>query len=166
MTIDKNHVVALTYTLNTVEENGEKIFVEQTTTENPLTFLYGVGMMLPKFEEHIAGLSVGDKKSFTLEAVDAYGEKQEGAVAQLPADMFVESGMPSVGAILPLTDNHGNHLSAVVLEVTEEMVVADLNHPMAGKSLAFDVEIIATREATAEELSHGHAHGIDGTEGH
>lgn len=166
MTIDKNHVVALTYTLNTVEENGEKIFVEQTTAENPLTFLYGVGMMLPKFEENIAGLAVGDKKSFTLEAADAYGEKQEDATTQLPAEMFAESGMPPIGAILPLTDNHGNHLSAVVLEVTPEFVVADLNHPMAGKSLNFDIEIIATREATAEELSHGHAHGIDGTEGH
>jgi len=166
MAIENNNVVALNYTLHTVEENGEKTFVEQTTTENPLTFLYGVGMMLPKFEENIAGLSVGDKTSFTLEAVDAYGEKDDRAIAQLPADMFNETGLPPVGEVLPLQDNQGNQFRAVVVEVTPEAVVADLNHPMAGKTLNFDIEILAVREATPEELSHGHAHGIDGESGH
>ena len=165
MTIEQNHVVALKYTLHTIE-NGEKVFVEETTAENPLTFLYGVGMMLPKFEENIAGLSVGDTKSFEIATEDAYGERQEGAIAQLPVDMFAESGMPPVGAILPLQDNLGNQMNAVVVEVTPEVVVADLNHPMAGRSLSFDIEIINTRPATEEELSHGHAHGIDGTEAH
>lgn len=166
MTIDKNHVVALSYTLNSIEENGEKTLIEQTSPENPLTFLYGVGMMLPKFEENLAGLTTGDKKSFVLEAEDAYGEKREDAQTQLPAEMFNESGMPPVGAILPLQDNHGNNLVATVLEVSPEAVTVDLNHPMAGKKLNFDVEVIANRPATEEELSHGHAHGIDGTEGH
>ena len=166
MAIENNNVVALNYTLHTVEENGEKTFVEQTTTENPLTFLYGVGMMLPKFEENIGGLSVGDKTSFTLEAVDAYGEKDDRAIAQLPADMFNETGLPPVGEVLPLQDNEGNQFRAVVVEVTPEAVVADLNHPMAGKTLNFDIEILAVREATPEELSHGHAHGIDGESGH
>lgn len=166
MAIENNNVVALNYTLHTVEENGEKTFVEQTTTENPLTFLYGVGMMLPKFEENIAGLSVGDKTSFTLEAVDAYGEKDDRAIAQLPADMFNETGLPPVGEVLPLQDNEGNQFRAVVVEVTPEAVIADLNHPMAGKTLNFDIEILAVREATPEELSHGHAHGIDGESGH
>ncbi len=165
MTIEQNHVVALKYTLNTIE-NGEKVFVEETTSENPLTFLYGVGMMLPKFEENIAGLSIGDKKSFDISVADAYGERQEDAIAQLPVDMFKESGMPPVGAILPLQDNLGNNLNSVVVEVTPEVVIADLNHPMAGKALSFDIEIIATRPATEEELSHGHAHGIDGNEAH
>lgn len=166
MAIENNNVVALNYTLHTVEENGEKTFVEQTTTENPLTFLYGVGMMLPKFEENIGGLSVGDKTSFTLEAVDAYGEKDDRAIAQLPADMFNETGLPPVGEVLPLQDNQGNQFRAVVVEVTPEAVIADLNHPMAGKTLNFDIEILAVREATPEELSHGHAHGIDGESGH
>ncbi len=166
MAIENNNVVALNYTLHTVEENGEKTFVEQTTTENPLTFLYGVGMMLPKFEENIGGLSVGDKTSFTLEAVDAYGEKDDRAIAQLPADMFNETGLPPVGEVLPLQDNEGNQFRAVVVEVTPEAVIADLNHPMAGKTLNFDIEILAVREATPEELSHGHAHGIDGESGH
>ncbi len=166
MTIDNNQVVALSYTLNTIEENGEKVLVEETTSENPLTFLYGVGMMIPKFENEIKGLTVGDKKSFTISPSEAYGERQDDAIAQLPVDMFQESGMPPVGAILPLSDNQGNNFQAVVVEVTPEVVVADLNHPMAGKTLNFDVEILSNRPATEEELAHGHAHGADGTEAH
>ena len=165
MAIESNNVVSLNYILHTVE-NGEKTFVEQTTTENPLTFLYGVGMMLPKFEENIATLNVGDKTSFELPAVDAYGERDDRAIAQLPADMFQETGLPPVGEVLPLQDNQGNQFRAVVVEVTPEAVVADLNHPMAGKTLNFEIEILAVRPATEEELSHGHAHGIDGTEAH
>ncbi len=166
MAIETNNVVALTYTLYTVEENGEKTLVEETTSENPLTYLHGVGMMLPKFEENVAGLETGDKKSFVLTAEDAYGERNNDAIAQLPVDMFAEAGMPPVGAILPLSDNNGNNFSAVVIEVSPEVVVADLNHPMAGKTLNFEVEILNARPATEEELSHGHAHGIDGNEAH
>lgn len=166
MAIENNNVVTLNYTLHTVEENGEKTFVEQTSNENPLSFLYGVGMMLPKFEENITGLNTGDKASFELEAVDAYGERDDRAIAQLPADMFKESGLPPVGEVLPLQDNQGNQFRAVVVEVTPEAVVADLNHPMAGKKLNFDIEVLDVRPATEEELSHGHAHGADGESGH
>ena len=89
MAIKANDVVALTYRLHTVE-NGEKVFVEETTAEQPLDFLYGVGMMLPKFEENIADLNVGDKISFELAPDDAYGQKDDKAFAQLPVDMFKE----------------------------------------------------------------------------
>ncbi len=166
MAIENNNVVTLNYILHTVEENGEKTFVEQTTSENPLTFLYGVGMMLPKFEENIQDLNAGDKKTFTLAAVDAYGEKDDRAVAQLPADMFKETGIPPIGEVLPLQDNQGNQFRAVVVEVTPEAVIADLNHPMAGQTLNFEIEILSTRPATEEELAHGHSHGVDGTEEH
>ncbi|MFZ4863562.1 FKBP-type peptidyl-prolyl cis-trans isomerase [Sphingobacterium sp. Mn56C] len=166
MAIENNNVVTLNYILHTVEENGEKTFVEQTTNENPLTFLFGVGMMLPKFEENVQHLNVGDKASFELAAADAYGERDDKAVAQLPAEMFQETGIPPVGEILPLQDNQGNQFRAVVIEVSPEAVIADLNHPMAGKTLNFDIEVLAVRPATEEELSHGHAHGIDGNEAH
>ena len=166
MAIENNNVVTLNYVLHTIEDNGERTFVEETNAENPLTFLYGVGMMLPKFEENIAGLTPGEKKSFELEATDAYGERDDKAVAQLPADMFKEMGLPPVGEVIPLQDNQGNQFRAVVLEVTPEAVVADLNHPMAGKKLNFDIEVISSREATEEELAHGHAHGADGEQGH
>ncbi len=165
MSIENNNVVSVNYSLHTIEANGEKVFVEQSNTEEPLTFLFGAGMMIPKFEE-LKELTIGDKKSFVITPAEGYGERVEEAVAQLPLDMFKESGLPPVGAILPLTDDAGNQFRASVVEVTEEAVIADLNPPMAGKTLEFEVEILNVRPATEEELSHGHAHGVDGTQGH
>ncbi|MFB5944640.1 FKBP-type peptidyl-prolyl cis-trans isomerase [Albibacterium profundi] len=165
MNIQPNTVVALTYKLHTLND-GKKEFVEEASKENPLVFLSGVGMMLPKFEENIQGLKKGDTVDFELQAVDAYGDVDEAAVAQLPADMFKESGIPPVGEIIPLQDNQGNQFRAKVVEVSPEVVVVDLNHPMAGQNLHFDIEVLEVREATEDELSHGHAHGIDGQSGH
>lgn len=68
--------------------------------------------------------------------------------------------------MLPLQDAQGNHVSGIVLEVSDEAVTVDLNHPMAGKKLHFDIEVASTRPATEEELAHGHAHGVDGDEAH
>ena len=166
MAIDTNHVVSVNYTLHSVEGNGEKTFIEQTKTEEPLVFLYGVGMMLPKFEQEIAALAIGDKKSFSVTPQEGYGERFDNATTQLPLEMFQQSGMPPVGAMLPLQDQDGNMVNATVLEVGAEAVTVDLNHPMAGKTLEFDVELVASRPATEEELSHGHAHGADGQEAH
>lgn len=166
MALEKNNVVTLKYVLHTNDENGEKVFVEETSSENPMTFLYGVGMMIPKFEDEIQNLAVGDKKSFEIAPNEGYGERNAEAVTQLPVDIFQDQELPPVGAILPLSDNQGNNFQAVVLEVTSEAVVVDLNHPMAGRSLFFEVEILNTRPATEEELAHGHAHGPDGHSGH
>ena len=166
MTIENNHVVAVSYIVHTIEEDGSKILVEETTAENPLIFLYGVGMMIPKFEQNIHGLKAGDKAAFVIQSEEAYGERHPDSITQLPLEMFNESGVPPVGAILPLSDNQGNNFQAIVVEVTPEAVVSVLNHPMAGKTLDLQVEILNTRPATEEELSHGHAHGIDGNEAH
>lgn len=162
MTAQDKNVVSLNYTLYTDGENGDKVLVEQSDAEHPLTFLSGVGMMIPKFEENVQGLKTGDKASFTIEPGEGYGERNPDAVAQLPVDMFQGQELPPVGAVLPLSDNQGNNFQAIVLEVTPEFVVADLNHPMAGKTLHFDVEIVNTRPATEEELAHGHVHGEGG----
>ena len=166
MALDKNNVVTLKYVLHTNDENGEKVFVEETSAENPMTFLYGVGMMIPKFEQEIQNLNIGETTSFTIEPSEGYGERDPQAVTQLPVDMFQGQELPPVGAVLPLSDNQGNNFQAVVVEVTPEAVVVDLNHPMAGRPLHFDVEILNTRPATEEELAHGHAHGADGHSGH
>lgn len=161
MKIDNNHVVGLTYDLY-VTENNEKKHVESATTENPLVFLYGVGMMLPKFEEHLKGLSVGDNYAFSLTAADGYGEYDEKAVAPLPKDMFGEQPLPEVGAILPLQDNNGGQFQGRVVSITEDAVLVDLNHPMAGHELHFNGTIQDVRPATQEELDHGHVHGEGG----
>src|SRR5690606_36678702 len=130
MNIQPNIVVALTYKLHTLN-NGEREFVEEANKENPLVFLSGVGMLLPKFEENIQGLKKGDTIDFELQAVDAYGDIDEAAVAQLPAGMFKESGIPLVGQIIPLQVIPGNKSRAKVVDVSPEVVVDDLNHPMA-----------------------------------
>lgn len=165
MNIQPNSVVALTYDLYTIE-NGAEVFVEKADEQNPLVFLYAVGMMLPKFEENLAGLSSGDSYDFQLVAEDAYGIKDENAVAELPLDMFGEMEKPEVGAVLPLQDNEGNQFRAQVKSISDTAVTVDLNHPMAGQDLRFIGTILSVREATEEELSHGHAHGADGHSGH
>ena len=162
MSIKPNTVVSLTYELHTTNEEGQQVFVEKADEKNALVFLYGTGMMLPKFEEHLAGLQVGDEYSFELTAADGYGELDPGAFADLPKDMFKEVDLPAVGDVIPLQDNQGNHFQAGVTGVGEETVSVDLNHPMAGKDLIFAGKILSVREATEDELSHGHAHGADG----
>ena len=166
MKIESQHVVSLTYDLYVNQEDGTEAHVESATEEQPLTFLYGAGQMLPKFEEHLSTLSTGDTFDFKLEAEDAYGEYSDEAVANLPKDMFEGQDMPEVGAILPLQDNQGNRFQAQVVSVAEDAVIVDLNHPMAGQALHFKGNILNVRPANEEELSHGHAHGADGHHAH
>ena len=165
MKIESQHVVSLTYDLY-VDQNGTENLVESATQEQPLTFLFGVGQMLPKFEENLSTLSTGDSYDFKLSAQDAYGEYDDEAVANLPKEMFAGADMPEVGSILPLQDNNGNRFQGQVVSIAEDAVIVDLNHPMAGQELHFKGNIINVRPATPEELSHGHAHGADGHQGH
>jgi FKBP-type peptidyl-prolyl cis-trans isomerase SlyD len=165
MTIQLNSVVALTYDLYT-KENDQEVFVEKADEQNPLVFLFGVGMMLPKFEENLAGLNVGDAYDFHLAAEDAYGVKDDSRVTNLPKDMFGDMEIPVIGSILPLQDDQGHQFSARVKEISETDVIVDLNHPMAGQDLHFIGKIISVRAATDDELAHGHAHGADGHESH
>ncbi len=161
MKIDNKNVVTLTYDLYVTEE-GEKKHVESATTEQPLVYLHGVGMMLPKFEEHLSGLAVGDDYAFSLSAADGYGEYDEQAIANLPKDMFEGHDLPEVGSVLPLQDNNGGQFQGRVVSVAEDGILVDLNHPMAGHELHFNGKIVSVREASAEELDHGHVHGEGG----
>jgi FKBP-type peptidyl-prolyl cis-trans isomerase SlyD len=153
MSVKSNSVVSLTYELHTTNEEGQQVFVEKADEQNALVFLYGTGMMLPKFEEHLAGLNVGDEYSFELSAEDGYGAIDPGAFADLPKEMFKEVDLPSVGDVIPLQDNEGNHFRAGVTAVHDDTIAVDLNHPMAGKNLIFSGKILSVREATPD----GHA---------
>lgn len=166
MSIKPNTVVSLTYDLHTTNDEGQQVFVEKADEANSLVFLYGAGMMLPKFEEHLSGLNAGDEYGFELTAADGYGEIDPGAFADLPKDMFKDVDVPNVGDVIPLQDNQGNHFRAGVTAVNDDTVSVDLNHPMAGKNLIFSGKVLSVRPATDEELSHGHAHGADGHSGH
>ena len=166
MEIKPKHVVSLTYDLYVKQEDGTEALVESATEEQPLTFLYGAGQMLPKFEENLSALSTGDKYDFRLTADDAYGNYDDEAVANLPKEMFKGTEIPEIGSVLPLQDNNGNHFQGQVVSVAEDAVIVDLNHPMAGQPLHFKGVILNVRPATPEELSHGHAHGADGHHSH
>ena len=165
MKIAPNHVVSLTYDLYT-QQDGTEALVESTTQEQPLTFLFGVGQMLPRFEENLSTLSTGDNYDFRISAADGYGEYDQEAVANLPIEMFNGAELPTVGSILPLQDNNGNRFQGQVVSVAEDSIIVDLNHPMAGQELHFTGTILNVRPATPEELSHGHAHGPDGHHQH
>jgi len=165
MKIEPQHVVSLTYDLY-VDQDGTETLTESATQEQPLTFLFGAGQMLPKFEENLSSLSTGDAYEFRLAAGDAYGEYDEEAVANLPKEMFQGTEIPEIGSILPLQDNNGNRFQAQVVSIAEDSVIVDLNHPMAGQELHFKGSILNVRPATEEELSHGHAHGPDGHHAH
>jgi FKBP-type peptidyl-prolyl cis-trans isomerase SlyD len=166
MKIEPQHVVSLTYDLYVKQEDGTEALVESATEEQPLTFLYGAGQMLPKFEENLSALSTGDQYDFRLTADDAYGNYDDEAVANLPKEMFKGTEIPEIGSVLPLQDNNGNHFQGQVVSIAEDSVIVDLNHPMAGQDLHFKGNILNVRPATPEELSHGHAHGPDGHHHH
>ncbi|MEO8885879.1 MAG: peptidylprolyl isomerase [Mucilaginibacter sp.] len=166
MKIEPQHVVSLTYDLYSPQQDGTEALVESTSEEQPLTFLFGVGQMLPKFEENLSTLATGDSYDFRISAADGYGEFDDSAVANLPIEMFNGADLPEVGAVLPLQDNNGNHFQGVVVSIAEDSVIVDLNHPMAGQELHFKGKILNVRPATPEELSHGHAHGPDGHHHH
>src|SRR6201996_2621797 len=165
MKIEPQYVVSLTYDLY-VDQDGTETLVESATQEQPLTFLYGAGQMLPKFEENLSSLSTGESYDFKLSPEDGYGQYDEEAVTTLPMEMFNGQEMPPIGSILPLQDNHGNRFQGQVVSVAEDGVIVDLNHPMAGQELHFKGNVIEVRPATPEELSHGHAHGPDGHHHH
>lgn len=155
MKIEKNKVVALSYTLKV-----EGDVIETVKAENPMEFIFGTGYLLPKFEENISGKVIGDSFEFTLTATEGYGENNPDAIVELPVDMFkidgkLEEGLLTVGNILPMQDSEGNRLQGSVEEVTEEMVVMNFNHPLAGSELNFSGTVVAVREATDIELTNG-----------
>jgi FKBP-type peptidyl-prolyl cis-trans isomerase SlyD len=167
MTVNENKVVSLTYELRTNDENGQQTLVEKVEQDNPMVFLYGVGGLLERFEDNIKGLAVGDPFEFSINPQEGYGEFDEEAVVSLPKDVFkvdgkVDDKMLQVGNFIPMTDNEGNRLQGRVLEVESENVVMDFNHPLAGKNMHFKGKVVGVRDATSEELAHGHVHGEGG----
>lgn len=162
MTITNEKVVSLVYELRLDSDQGE--VVESISQDNPLTFLYGSGNLLPKFEENIDGLRVGDSFSFNLSSNDAYGEINEQAIVDVPIAAFevngsIDDSLLKIGNTIPMRDNAGNRLNGIVKEITNENVTMDFNHPLAGNHLYFSGEVTEIRDATQEELSHGHVGG-------
>ena len=161
MNIEKNTVVSLNYELRT--EGFDSHIVEKTDEDHPLEFIFGVGMMIPKFEENLKGKSVNDIFQFMITAEEGYGLSTDENVVELPKTVFqidgkVNEDLLVVGKILPLQDNTGHMFNGKVAEIKKDSVVMDFNHPMADKDLYFTGKINSVRKATDEELDHGHVH--------
>lgn len=169
MKIDNNKVVTLVYQLQ--EDSQEGAVVEKVEKEKPFVFLYGSGHMLPKFEDNLEGLQPEEKFEFEIKSDDAYGEIQDNAIVDVPKNLFEVDGelredLLQVGQMIPMEDNEGNQLNGIIQEVGDTAVKMDFNHPMAGKGLYFTGSIIDVRDATKEELDHGHVHGPESEHDH
>lgn len=155
MKAEQNKMVGVDYKLTV---DGQ--IADQSRPGQPLEFIFGTGMLLPKFEEAILGKEPGDKVAFTLEPKDGYGELIAEAIVDLPKNIFMVDGKLAedilfVGSQVPMSDAQGNRMMGIVKEVGEETVKMDFNHPMAGKTLNFEVEVVSVRDVTPEDLQ-GH----------
>jgi len=162
MVAEKDNVISIVYELRSGSKEGD--IVESLTPDNPLTFLFGTGGLLPKFEEKLNGLSTGDTFDFQLNSEDAYGPVVETAVVQVPKSVFevdgkIDETLMQMGNVVPMMDTEGRRLNGKVVAIEGDAVKMDFNHPMAGADLHFTGKVTEIRNATEEELTHGHIHG-------
>ena len=168
MTINENKVVSLHYALSVVNDDNSESFMEKTNQENPLVFISGIGNLLPEFEKNLWGKGAGDAFDFMLTPENGYGTREEEKIANLPINIFLDADgkfdaeMIKVGNYVPMMDNNGHQHQGLVTNVGLEAVTMDFNHPLAGKKLHFTGSVNSVREATPDELDHGHVHGEGG----
>ena len=153
MKAENNKMVAVDYTLTV---DGK--IADRSRPGQPLEFIFGTGMLLPKFEAAIVGKEPGEKVSFTLAPADGYGEIVDDAIVDLPKTIFMVDGKLAedilfVGSQIPMANAQGQRMLGVVKEIGDDTVMMDFNHPMAGKTLNFDVEVISVRDVTPEDLA-------------
>lgn len=165
MKVGNQKVVTLTYELRQKDAKGQMF--QKVDKDKPFVYLFGVGGLLPKFENSLSGLESGEKFSFELTSEEAYGEPTKEAIIDLEKNIFeedgkIEEGLLTVGNQITMQDHNGNPLDGIIVEVTDKTVKMDFNHPLAGEDLHFSGEIIDVRQASAEEISHGHVHGPHG----
>ncbi|UOG72842.1 FKBP-type peptidyl-prolyl cis-trans isomerase [Hymenobacter tibetensis] len=165
--ISENKVVTITYDLSVTDDNQEKVLVESAEADAPMVFLFGQSGLPEEFERQLDGKQAGDSFTFSLTPEQAYGEYDEQAVVDIPKNVFeidgqVDQEMLQVGNFLPMADNQGHHMQGKVVEIGPDSVKMDFNHPLAGMVMHFDGKVAEVREATQEELDHGHVHGEGG----
>ena len=158
MQIANQTVVTIDYTLT--DEKGEVL--DSSKGEEPLTYIHGSGNIVPGLENALTGKSVGDSMQMTIAPVDGYGERDEELVQAVPRERFPAATI-EVGMRFHAQGSDGSQVVTVVA-VDDSHVTVDANHPLAGMTLAFDVTVLEVRDATADELEHGHVHGEGGHE--
>lgn len=171
MKIENQKVVKAIYEMYVDGEEGKEEMIEKATIKTPLVYCQGEGMMLPKFEEALAGLEESDKFDFRIACEDAYGEYDEAGLMELDKHMFYnvdgefDSDRVYVGNIIPMKTTDGQIINAQVVKVSPVKVTIDLNHPLAGENLHFIGEIVEVRDADPAELEAIRHHGCGGCHG-
>ncbi|WP_456384516.1 FKBP-type peptidyl-prolyl cis-trans isomerase [Persephonella sp.] len=159
MKATSNKVVTFHYTLKD-KETGQVLDSSQEYGQ-PLTVLFGAENIIPGLESRMEGMEAGEKKTIEVPASEAYGEKNPELIQKVPREYFqgieLEKGMP-----LQAQTPDGQIINMIVVDFDDESVTVDMNHPLAGKDLVFEVEVVNVRNASLEEIKHGHAHGEGG----
>ena len=152
-----NKYVTVAYELYTDNDKGIHELVEKAPIEHPFQFISGLGIALDSFESKILALTEGEAFDFVLKVDEAYGPYVQGHVIELPKETFAINGrfdkdMVYPGAVLPLVNADGMRFQGLVLELKDNTVIIDLNHPLAGKDLHFKGQVVTMRDATNEEI--------------
>ncbi len=166
MKVGKGSVVSLNYKLHL----GDGVVIDASEAGDPLVYIHGESQIVPGLERELEGLETGAARQVTVAPEDGYGLTDPGAIQRVPRNAFPEGFEPKEGQELVAQGPQGEPLPFTVRGVEKslegEIIVVDFNHPLAGKTLHFDVVVAGVREATAEELDHGHVHGPDGHHHH
>jgi FKBP-type peptidyl-prolyl cis-trans isomerase SlyD len=158
MPIGANKVVTIHYTLK--DESGN--LLDSTQGSLPFSFLTGHDQVIPKLEEEIDTMLIGGKKNILISAEDAYGEYRDDLVHQINKENFPQDVELEVGMQFVTSAPDGIQMPFAIKQIDGDLVTIDFNHPLAGKNLEFEVELVDVRDATEEELAHGHIHGPHG----
>ena len=165
MKVGKNKVVTLTYMLKRDDDNGEVI--QEVNEDKPFVHLFGNGTLLPVFESNLDGKEPETEFAFALGHKEGYGEFTDDAIIELEKSIFekdgkVDDNLLKIGNMITMQDQEGRPIDGRVMEVKDDKVIMDFNHPLAGQDLHFSGKVLDVREASEEELSHGHVHGDGG----
>ena len=156
MKISRNCVVSVDYSLHL----GDGIVIDQSESE-PLSYLHGTHQIVPGLEKLLEGMEEGQTGQFVVPPEDGYGPRDAAAVREVPRTAFGDRELKA-GDSFVAVDPEENHVPVRIEKVAGDTVTVDFNHPLAGRTLHFSITVKKVREASPEELSHGHAHGGDG----
>jgi len=157
MKISENKVVVLHYAVSDTEDT----LIDSSYDHSPLSIIQGTGYLIPGLEDALTDHVVGDTFEVEVSAENAYGDRHDEFVQTVPKSMFESVEDLAVGSQLRATTDDGEQ-TVIVIDVTDDEITVDGNHPLSGIDLKFEVEILEVRDATEDELQHGHVHGEGG----
>ena len=158
MLIARNKVVLIDYTLT---DDSQQV-LDRSEAGEPLAYLHGAANIIPGLESALEGRKAGESLKVRVAPAEAYGERDDRLVQMVPRAMFEDSGEIQAGMQFHSADEEGHVTVVTVTNITDDTITVDANHPLAGVPLTFSVTVVEVRNATAEELAHGHVHGAGG----